>query len=177
VSSISRSRSVKDQPSSHMACCGAGGARTHDPGIMRPAGRVSAVICHDRRRASVMASASPWSAGVRQDLRGCYAFVPTQCPPQFAKACCASVVPAALPLGSRSRCQQPARPGRIRETGVKPGSDRSAGMIADPDRRAPASGAPTGPVPASGVRSLNSDRDVIRRYGATALDLIADLLA
>jgi len=75
---------------------GAGGARTHGPAIMRPTGRVSAVICHDRRRASVQASASPWSAGVRQDLRGCYAFVPTPHPPQVAKACCASVIPAAL---------------------------------------------------------------------------------
>src|SRR4051794_7374604 len=84
--------------------------------------------------------------------------------------------PRGTPLGGRSRCQQPARPGRIREIGVKPGSDRSAGMMADPGRHARASGAPTGPVPASGVRSLNSDRDVIRRYGATALDLFADLL-
>ena len=59
---------------------------------------------------------------------------------------------------------------------MKPGSDRSAGMIADPGGRARASGAPTGPVLALGVRSLNSDRDVIRHYGATALGRIADLL-
>jgi hypothetical protein len=33
VSSISRTRSVKDQPSSHKVLVGAGGARAHDPGM------------------------------------------------------------------------------------------------------------------------------------------------
>ncbi len=35
-SSITRSSGVKHQPKQHTICGGAGGARTHDPGIMSP---------------------------------------------------------------------------------------------------------------------------------------------
>jgi hypothetical protein len=45
VSSISRSRFVKDQPSSHTFIGGAGGARTRDPGIMSTCGPNAVLTC------------------------------------------------------------------------------------------------------------------------------------